>query len=57
MDRLRWTRPVVVADVLIDDTADVVDAQEDEMVERLLAQRSHESLDVGGCVGCAVGDR
>ena len=49
MDRLRWTGPVVVADVPGDDGTDVVLAEEDEVIRRFLPQRPHEAFDLGGC--------
>ena len=40
VDRLRWPRAVVVPDVLADHTTDVIDAEEDELIQRLLPQRA-----------------
>ena len=39
MDSLGRTRPIIVTNVLAKDTADVVDAEEDEVVQRFLPQR------------------
>ena len=36
MDGLGWTRPIVVTNVLANNTADVADAEEDEVVRRFL---------------------
>ncbi len=40
MNGLRRPRAIVVANVLGNDTPDVIDAEEDEVVQGLLAQRS-----------------
>ncbi len=40
MDGLRWTRAVVVANVLGGDTADVIDAEKDEVVQGFLPKAS-----------------
>ncbi len=37
MEGLRWTPTVVVANVLGNDTADAIDAEEDEVVQGSLA--------------------
>ena len=57
MDGLRRACAVVVADVLSDDTADVADAEEDEVIQSFLAKRPHEAFDEWGSVRCTVGDR
>ena len=46
MYRLRRARPVVVFDELPDDPANVGGVEEDEVIERILAQRAVKSLDV-----------
>ena len=57
MNRLRGTSPVVVADVLGDDTADVIGCEEDEIVQGLVPQSLHEALGMRGCIRRAVRDR
>ena len=46
MDRLRGARPIVIANVLSNDTPDVIDGEEDEVIQGFLPQRSIEPLDV-----------
>lgn len=56
VDRLRWSRAVVVGDELKRHAADVVGVEEDEVIERLLPQRPHEPFDMRRGVGRAIGD-
>ena len=51
MDGLRGTRAIVVANVLVDDAADVIGGQEDEVMQRLCPQRPHEAFDVRQALG------
>ena len=43
---LGWARPIVVTNVLSNDTADMADAEDDEVVQRFLPQRPDEAFDV-----------
>jgi hypothetical protein len=56
VDRLRRPGPVVIPDVLPDHAANVVDAEEYEVIQRLLPQRPHEALDIRGSVRRSVRD-
>lgn len=56
VDRLGWPRPIVVGDVLLEHVADVVGAEEDEVIERLFPQGPHEPFDMRRGVGRAIGD-
>ena len=57
VDRLRRPRAIVIANVIGYNTPDVIDAEEQEVIQRFLTKRPDETLDVRGCVGRAVGDR
>ena len=46
MNRLRWPGTVVVLHVLGDDTTDVIDAEEEEVVECFLSKGPDEAFDV-----------
>ena len=41
-----WARPIVITNVLSNDTADVADAEEDEVVQGFLSQRPDEAFDL-----------
>ena len=43
---LGWTRPIVITNVLRNDTAKVIDAEEDKVIQRFLPQRPDEAFDV-----------
>jgi hypothetical protein len=47
---------IVGANVLTRDAADVIDAEEDEVVQGFLPKGTIEPLDVRGSIGCAVRD-
>lgn len=47
VNRLQWARPVVISDELTDDTTEVIGTREDEVVECIVPQCPHESLDKG----------
>lgn len=53
MDGLRRPPTIVVANVLGSDTADVINVEEDEVVQRFLSQRPIEPLDVRRCIRSA----
>ena len=57
MDGLRRTPAIVVANVLGSDTADVIDAEEDEVIQHVFAKGPVKSLDLGIGVGCPVRSR
>lgn len=46
MDGLGWSRPIVVTNVLPNDTVDVADAEEDEVVQCFLSECPNETFDV-----------
>ena len=56
MESLRWTPTIIVANVLGNDTADVIDAEEDEAVQGFLPQRPNEPLDVWRGIRSAIRD-
>ena len=46
VNRLRWPGTVVILHVLGDDTTDVIDAEEEEVVECFLSKCPDEAFDV-----------
>ena len=55
MGRLRWTPATAVANVLGNDTADVIDAEEEEVVQSLLLQRAKNRSRYGEAYGAPYG--
>jgi len=56
MDCLRRPCAIVVSNVLGNDTPDVIDTEEDEVVQGFFAQRAVKTFDIRRSIGCAVGD-